>query len=805
MKVLNVLLEVTVYAAVIFAVIVLFKKLLKDRISSALQLAVWAMLIIRLLLPVTFDAAVHFITLPGEIIQIDSGDSNAMQSDAAEEFGALKADETGQSALPVAAAVTAQSREQGPVQTPAPSGEPDKTDWATVLIAVWAAGMAVFAGLALCGYMRLHRNVHRDLMPATEKLEALFDECRRELKINRRIKLCVQRCAQSPALLFPSTVLLPADVVEMNQQQVKLALMHELTHYRRKDHIVAMLLLVLRIVYWFNPVVHVAESMIREDIETACDHSVVKRLNPAEKGVYARSLISMYKNTPDTQMVLGMALGGTRKSAEKRIRGIYMKQKSQWRVKLTAALMAGVIAVCCFTTACQPTPDKPVIVNKNQSYDDIMSTDTGEAEENNEPYTVPEKLTENIEEGNLTIHADIPVELPQTTDFPVSIVKQRTFTQDEVDNIVDYFAQGRKMYKQKTFQTKDEIMDMITEARRGPLEGGVYDPAQVDENWIKELEQRYEKAPETFEKKYVDSMLDYCIDYDGTPLNSGEKAELNVNIENDKGIEETLHIMNANELYHSSEIFYRNGSGYYDETFYRNNLDAPDIDVNTDPNFKDWENQIKNTSMTEDEAIAQANAVLEAFHITGLGLVGIDRAAILDDNNNPFKGGYELTYMRSKGKLTGFHSDYWVMSQAPGEKMPEYAPPFEQERIEIMLNEDGIHVFSWVGIATEDETVKENAQLKPFEEIKQAAFNQMKYKYSFRANDEWHVRCELISAKLYLGYIGVKDDLNKALMVPMWVFVTQNYDRHESETSEHRSGYEAVAVNALDGSIVSTN
>lgn len=806
MKVLNVLLEITVYSAVIFAAIVLFKRLLKDKMSPALHLAVWMMLILRLLLPATVDASVHFIRIPGETVQIGSGAGETTTSQTAEEFQ-TRLGEAGQTAnaSPAVSAAASQTSEEEPVQMPESANEPVGINWSTILIVVWISGMGVFAGMALCGYIRLHRSTRRNAAQTPEALQVLFDGCRSELHISGRVKLSVQRFAQSPALLFPSVVLIPADVIDMEERQIRLALMHELTHYKRKDQLFAMLLLVLRIVYWFNPVVHIAESRIRDDIETVCDSSVVKRLNSAEKGVYACSLIAMYKHTPDTQMLLGMALGGTRKSAEKRIRGIYMKQKSQWRVKLTAALLAVVMTVCCFTTACQPTPDKPVIVNKNQSYDDIMSEETGETPESTvEPYTVPDKLKENIEEGNLSIHADIPIELPQTTAFPVTIVKQRILSQDEVDNIVNYFAQGRKMYKQKTFETKDEIMDMITEAKRGQFVDGAYDSSQVDQNWIKELEQRYEEAPATFEKVYVDSTLDYGIGINGAPITSGEKTTLSVNIENDKGIEETLYVMNANDLYHSTQVSYRDDSIYYDETFYRENLDAPDIDAATDHNFRDWENQIKNTSMTEEEAIAQGNTILEALHIDGMALVNADRAAILDANNYPCKGGYVLSYMRCKGNLTGFFSYYWTWGQAKGEEMPEYAPPFEQERVEIMLNEDGIHGFYWFGAVTEDQTVDDNAQLKPFEEIKQAALNQMRYKYSFRAVDEWHVRCELVSAKLYLGYISVKDDLSKALMVPMWIFVTQNYDRHESETSEHKSGYEAVAVNALDGSIVST-
>ncbi len=803
MTILNVLLEITAYSAILFAVTLLFKKLLKGKLSPAMHLAVWMLLIVRLMLPVTFDTAVRFFTLPDETIQIDSSLDDIAQNETVQSLRP-KTEAASQPTTASSGTSTAQERSHETMKLPANAAAPVKMDWTAVLVAVWIAGMIVCAGMAVYGYSRIRRKLKRDALQPPEALEALFHECRSELEISGRVRLSVQRFAQSPALLFPSMVLVPISMLDMEHEKVKLTLMHELMHYKRKDQLFAMLLLALRIIYWFNPVVHLAERIIRDDIETACDSSVVRRLSAAEKGIYARALIAMYNSAHETQMVLGMALGGTRKGAEKRIRGIYMKQKSQWHVKLTAMLLAGVMVVCCFTTACQPTPDKPVIVNKNQSYDDIISADMGQIEESLEPYTVPERLTESIEDGKLTIHADVSIELPQTTDFPVTMVKHRILSQDEVDNIVNFFTKGRKMYKRKMIQTKDEILDWITQVKRGPLVNGVYDASQVDKDYLKQLEQQYEEAPESFEKQYVDSSLDYCRDYNGKQLQSGEKTALDVNIENDTGNDESLSIMNANNLYHNSIVGYSDGSVHYSETIYREDLDATDIDVETDPSFRDWENQIKNTSMSQDEAIAQGDAVLQALHIDGLALTCVDRAAMLDAGGYPCKGGYQLTYMRSKGKLTGYDTSLWMFDSGDqGEAAPAYVPPFSQEKLTIMLNEDGIHSFYWDGAATEDQTIHENARLKPFEEIKKAALNQIKYKYSFRQNANAKLRCEIESVKLQLGYIGVKDDINKALMVPMWVFVTRFYEKNDSDASEFRYGYEAFVVNALDGSIVS--
>jgi beta-lactamase regulating signal transducer with metallopeptidase domain len=98
---------------------------------------------------------------------------------------------------------------------------------------------------------------------------------------------------------------------------------------------------------------------------SACDSMVVGHLSLEEKRYYAHTLLSMYKKASAPQMVPGMALGGTRRNAEQRIRGIYMKRKSKFNIKMIAVLLAGVIGVCCFTTACQPTPESEIVVNKN--------------------------------------------------------------------------------------------------------------------------------------------------------------------------------------------------------------------------------------------------------------------------------------------------------------------------------------------------------------------------------------------------------------------------------------------------------
>ena len=71
MDILRALLQISIYSAVIFAVIMLLKKILGKRMSPALHYGVWTLLIIRLILPITFDPGISLITIsePGNPVQ----------------------------------------------------------------------------------------------------------------------------------------------------------------------------------------------------------------------------------------------------------------------------------------------------------------------------------------------------------------------------------------------------------------------------------------------------------------------------------------------------------------------------------------------------------------------------------------------------------------------------------------------------------------------------------------------------------------------------------------------------------------
>ncbi len=69
-------------------------------------------------------------------------------------------------------------------------------------------------------------------------------------------------------------------------------LRHELTHIKRGDLWIQLLAEVVRAVFWFNPIVHLALVSFRDDQEFACDQTVLRSSNSQDKYHYGKALLT---------------------------------------------------------------------------------------------------------------------------------------------------------------------------------------------------------------------------------------------------------------------------------------------------------------------------------------------------------------------------------------------------------------------------------------------------------------------------------------------------------------------------------
>ncbi|HEY5909543.1 MAG TPA: M56 family metallopeptidase [Verrucomicrobiae bacterium] len=131
--------------------------------------------------------------------------------------------------------------------------------------------------------------------PAPEWLADLQEAARASAGLRRRVAVRLVRGPISPALfgLFRPVILLPDSLIErLSVAQLRSVLLHELIHLRRGDVWVNCGQTLLQVVYWWHPLLWVANSRIRRVREEAVDEAVMLALR-GDAESYAPTLVAV--------------------------------------------------------------------------------------------------------------------------------------------------------------------------------------------------------------------------------------------------------------------------------------------------------------------------------------------------------------------------------------------------------------------------------------------------------------------------------------------------------------------------------
>ena len=344
------LVQVALYSAAITAGILLFRFIFKNRISSKLQYLMWWLLILRLIIPVTPDIGIHL----------------GLQS--------IPQEQAVQAELPTPAPVLDVAPASVPNTQPsyesvAPAVQPDtdvapsqhvnpakSTDWYSIVFVVWLLGAIGFLGWLIFVKLRYYESLQHLMAGGPREVYELYDRCCKELCV-KPLPLWIVNKSMSPGIAFfgEPVLLVPLSLCN-DESRLRFALLHELTHKKRGDHYMTLLLNILRAVYWFDPVVHFAFSELRADMESACDSDVLAYIGHEQKRGYLTVILDMFSY--DTEPILGMSQIRSKRMAKRRMKGAFMKNRTSPAFRAITLCIALIMSLCCFTTACQSAPEK---------------------------------------------------------------------------------------------------------------------------------------------------------------------------------------------------------------------------------------------------------------------------------------------------------------------------------------------------------------------------------------------------------------------------------------------------------------
>lgn len=281
------LLEVTIYSAVLLLAVLLARLLLRRWLSPALKYALWFIVLVRLMVPVTLESSFHLISLPES------------QAPAAVLQPAVPTTESEADAVAPApkdaAADDSPSGRQTAASLPLSKAAQPLTLWQWLLIA-WAAGFALVLLAHLALSLQLSRRIRQLGCPPGERTQALYREVKQGMRIRADVPIVLMADIKSPALtvqFFPKLLIPDRLLYAADREHMAFAMAHELMHYRRRDYLVCLLISLLRAVYWFNPVVWIMPRILRHDMESACDAMVVKSMSREQKLSYVNLLLAL--------------------------------------------------------------------------------------------------------------------------------------------------------------------------------------------------------------------------------------------------------------------------------------------------------------------------------------------------------------------------------------------------------------------------------------------------------------------------------------------------------------------------------
>ena len=344
-ELLPVILNMSLTAGVVI-LCVLLARLCMKKAPKVFSYALWAVVLFRLLCPVSVNAEFSLLGLlrspaveatehttvieyvPQTVVVTPPAPQTQTQLPPSAATPTVPSG--GVTTIPSAGVVNNAERNDTPqVEEPiAQTGDPAMA----VATFAWLGGVAVMAVYSVISYNRLKSR----LVGA----------------VRLRENICLADHIGSPFVMgiFRPKIYLPSSLPEQEQQYI---LLHEQHHIRRGDHLIKALAFVALCIHWFNPLVWLAFVLSGKDMEMSCDEAVVKKLGEEIRSDYSASLLSL---ATGRRVIAGTPLAFGEGDTKSRIKNMLnWKQAKPAVVFLSAAAVILVLLVC----VTNPKADEP--------------------------------------------------------------------------------------------------------------------------------------------------------------------------------------------------------------------------------------------------------------------------------------------------------------------------------------------------------------------------------------------------------------------------------------------------------------
>ncbi|MCU7393083.1 M56 family metallopeptidase [Bacillus sp. ST24] len=283
-SIFNWIIETSILGSILVLFILCIRALFKKWLTPRWQYALWIILIIRLILP-------YFPESSFSIYPILSKGYESTQLFIHQNNKNLYLTE--EKNKPNTALTFSEKNNQVPTKD---YSNKQKGFLYNFLLVAWLLGVLILGFFIIRANKRLYSYVSKQPVITEKRILDILETCKSKMLIQKEIPISISGKVSSPTLLGirnPRILLDKNQIESLNNDQLKYIFYHELSHYKRKDISINLLMHFVLILNWFNPILWYAYHKMREDQEVACDALALTFINPKENIAYGQTIITL--------------------------------------------------------------------------------------------------------------------------------------------------------------------------------------------------------------------------------------------------------------------------------------------------------------------------------------------------------------------------------------------------------------------------------------------------------------------------------------------------------------------------------
>jgi ankyrin repeat protein len=292
-----------IQSAVLILILLGLDLILRRKVRAVVRYWMWMLVLLKLMLPTTLSLPTGLGYWLGDTLPEIALEKTPAAHQPKPQAPAPIIDTT-KTVTVANPAFVAPPRDAGPSTTPpAPAKSEPALSPPRVTPAMTWQGLVFLTWLAVAaamGLLLLQRAIFvRGLVAQSKEPDGLmndaFELCRQQLNAGGKVTLKLSPNATSPAVcgLFRPVILIPHNLAaRLSRRDLRAVFLHELAHIKRGDLWVNLAQTVLQILYFYNPLLWLANAIIRRIREQAVDETVLVAMGENARS-YPQTLVNV--------------------------------------------------------------------------------------------------------------------------------------------------------------------------------------------------------------------------------------------------------------------------------------------------------------------------------------------------------------------------------------------------------------------------------------------------------------------------------------------------------------------------------